>query len=213
MQQGTGWGSYPQRRQTSHCFLLILLGKFGSLFARQRPHPFPGITVRRDFLTINSPYGADSSLNKLLLLLLGGIFFTFNFTSHKSNTLWRQKTVRRSSKSNGADDTRIIEKIVSPPCCSFDDWQFTCYCLISFFGLLRCSDDIQLRVQDFQFKQGNLVIFLNSSKTDQFRAGSNIFLSNNINDACLCPVTTARAFLSLFLCLEILSPLTADGNS
>ena len=127
-----------------------------------------------------------------------GFFFTFNFTSHKSNILWRQKTVRRSSESNGAYNTRIIEKTCSRPCCSLDDWQFTCYCLISFFGLLRYNDVIQLRVQDFQFQQGNLVIFLNSSKTDQFRAGSNIFLSNNTNDVCLCPVTTARAFLSLF---------------
>ena len=92
----------------------------------------------------------------------------------------------------------LLKKLVSRPCCSLDDWQFTCYCLISFFGLLRYNDVIQLRVQDFQFKQGNLVIFLNSSKTNQFRAGSNIFLSNNINDVCLCPVTTARAFLSLF---------------
>ena len=91
----------------------------------------------------------------------------------------------------------LLANLVSRPCSSLDDWQFTFYCIISFFGLFRFNDISKLRVEDFHFELGNLKINLDSSKTDQYRSGSNIYLSRNPNNICLCPVNTATAYLSL----------------
>ena len=46
----------------------------------------------------------------------------------------------------------------SRPCSSLDDWQFTFHCIISFFGLFRFNDISKLRVEDFHFEHGIIII-------------------------------------------------------
>ena len=88
----------------------------------------------------------------------------------------------------------MIKNLVSLPRNSLSDWQFAFYCVIAFFGLFRYNDLCNLYVSSFSFNDGNLIVELPNSKTDQFRAGSTIYIAANTADGSICPVAVAKAY-------------------
>ena len=49
-------------------------------------------------------------------------------------------------------------------------------------------------VSSFSLNDGNLLVELPNSKTDQFRAGSTFYFAANTVDASICPVAVAKAY-------------------
>ena len=49
-------------------------------------------------------------------------------------------------------------------------------------------------ISSFSFNDGNLLVELPNSKTDQFRAGSKFYFADNTVDASICPVAVAKAY-------------------
>ena len=66
--------------------------------------------------------------------------------------------------------------------------------LLAFFGFLRSSEVVALKVTDIALQEAALQLRIQTSKTDPFRKGSTIHLTPS-GDPVLCPVAALRLFL------------------
>lgn len=70
-----------------------------------------------------------------------------------------------------------------------------CMILLSFAGFLRYEELSSLRCSDVKFLDGYVKIFINKSKTDQYRQGNEILISAGVTSAC--PVLMLQRYISL----------------
>ena len=70
-----------------------------------------------------------------------------------------------------------------------------CMILLSFAGFLRYEELSSLRCSDVKFLDGYVKIFINKSKTDQYRQGNEILISAGVTSAC--PVKMLQRYISL----------------
>lgn len=93
----------------------------------------------------------------------------------------------------------LVRQLVAgiPKKSSLMDYQFYFYVLISFFGFFRYNDITRLAVKDFKRKGPNMVVEVGGSKTDKFRAGSQVFLSAMQTEPLLCPVRVSTEYFEL----------------
>ena len=75
-----------------------------------------------------------------------------------------------------------------------------CACLLSYSGFLRTSELLNLRRSDIQFFTSHICVFIEKSKTDIYRDGSQLVIART--DSQLCPVKKPRI---LFRVVGILS--------
>ena len=73
------------------------------------------------------------------------------------------------------------------------DIQVAALFALGFFGFLRCVDLSRLTVDNLQFEDSHLAIFLAQRKNDQFRQGSWVFIARS--DSSPCPVAVVEKFL------------------
>ena len=79
---------------------------------------------------------------------------------------------------------------------SADHFQFKFYSTVAFFGLFRYSDMCRLKIKDFHFTDKDLMIHIASSKTDVMRAGAEVFIAANEQQANCCPVAISRRYIN-----------------
>ena len=72
--------------------------------------------------------------------------------------------------------------------------RITTFSLLAFAGFLRFDDAIQLRACDLQITPEMVKIVIRSSKTDQFRQGSNVLISRTNSDTC--PVAMLERYMA-----------------
>jgi hypothetical protein len=100
----------------------------------------------------------------------------------------------------------LLKKIIQsfPKALCLIDYQLYFYIVIAFFGFLRFDDVKRLQLKHFT-KQGNagqnLTITIPSSKADQFKAGSEVYISCLPNDLVLCPVKVSFMYFEFLKCL------------
>lgn len=70
----------------------------------------------------------------------------------------------------------------------------SCMILLSFSGFLRYEELSSLRCSDITFLDGYVKIFINKSKTDQYRQGNEILISRGVTSAC--PVKMLQRYIS-----------------
>ena len=68
---------------------------------------------------------------------------------------------------------------------------------LGFFGFLRWDDLSRLTVDNLQFEDSHLAIFLAQRKNDQFRQGSWVFIARS--DSSPCPVAVVEKFLKAIM--------------
>ena len=90
----------------------------------------------------------------------------------------------------------LLKSLVAGSCNCLEDWQFVFYCIIAFFGFFRYNDMCMLLVSDFTFQCDSVLISIDHSKTDQYRAGSKVVLAASFHDLSICPVVISRAYFS-----------------
>ena len=73
------------------------------------------------------------------------------------------------------------------------DIQVAALFILGFFGFLRWDDLSQLSVDNLQFEDSHLAIFLTQRKNDQFCRGSWVFTARS--DSSPCPVAVVEKFL------------------
>lgn len=70
-----------------------------------------------------------------------------------------------------------------------------CMILISFAGFLRFDELSSLRCSNVTFMDGYVKLFINKSKTDQYRQGNEILIASGVTSAC--PVSMLQRYISL----------------
>lgn len=75
------------------------------------------------------------------------------------------------------------------------DIQVAALFALGFFGFLRWDDLSKLTVDNLQFADSHLAIFLVQRKNDQFREGSWVFIARS--DSSPCPVAVVEKFLKV----------------
>ena len=76
---------------------------------------------------------------------------------------------------------------------TLNDYRVMCFCVLGFSGFLRYEETAALRVCDFTFETTHMKIFVEKSKTDQYRDGKWLFIANG--DTELCPIKILREYL------------------
>ena len=74
------------------------------------------------------------------------------------------------------------------------DLRTVAMCLTAYCGFLRFSELVNLRCCDVEFHEDHLSLFIEKSKTDQFREGRWIFIAKL--DSVACPVRILRKYLT-----------------
>lgn len=69
-------------------------------------------------------------------------------------------------------------------------------CLISYAGFLRFSELVHLRRSDIVINEISVNLFVQKSKTDRFRKGSNVLISRTYTSTC--PVTMLERYLYMY---------------
>ena len=92
----------------------------------------------------------------------------------------------------------ILQKIVhqfGTTSNSLKDLRIACMCLLSYAGFLRFSELASLRRFDIQFFPGYVKLHLVQSKTDVYREGKDVVISNT--NSITCPVSMLNRYLKL----------------
>ena len=76
---------------------------------------------------------------------------------------------------------------------SLNDYRVMCFCILGFSGFLRYDETAALRVCDYHFEATHMKIFIEKSKTDQYRDGKWLFIANG--DTELCPTKIVHLYL------------------
>ena len=76
------------------------------------------------------------------------------------------------------------------------DIRICCMCLISYAGFLRFSELVHLRRSDIVINEISVNLFVQKSKTDRFRKGSNVLISRTYTSTC--PVTMLERYLYMY---------------
>lgn len=76
---------------------------------------------------------------------------------------------------------------------SLNDIRVMCFCLLGYSGFLRYEETAALRVCDFTFEPTHMKVFIEKSKTDQYRDGKWLFISRGSTE--LCPVKIVQTYL------------------
>ena len=77
---------------------------------------------------------------------------------------------------------------------SLNDIRVMCFCILGYSGFLRYDETSALKVCDITFERTHMKIFIEKSKTDQYRDGNWLFVANGDTD--LCPAKIVRMYLS-----------------
>ena len=92
--------------------------------------------------------------------------------------------------------TLILQKLYSTTVearGTLNDIRVMCFCLLGYSGFLRYDETAGLRVCDLNFEQTHMKIFVEKSKTDQYRDGKWLFIANGVTN--LCPAKIVRQYL------------------
>ena len=89
---------------------------------------------------------------------------------------------------------KLVDKYASDNA-DLADIRVIAWCLISFAGFLRYSELAALKEADVQFFKDHLEIFIESSKTDQFRDGAWVIIARTHSKTC--PVQILEHYMSL----------------
>ena len=65
--------------------------------------------------------------------------------------------------------------------------------LLSFSGFLRFDEVSSLKAKNVKFENDHLILNIESSKTDQFREGQNVFITKG--ESVACPWSMAKRYL------------------
>ena len=76
---------------------------------------------------------------------------------------------------------------------TLNDIRVMCFCILGYSGFLRYDEIANLRVCDLNFEPTHMKIFLEKSKTDQYRDGKWLFIANGVTK--LCPTKIVRLYL------------------
>ncbi|XP_071945793.1 uncharacterized protein, partial [Antedon mediterranea] len=67
-------------------------------------------------------------------------------------------------------------------------------CLVSFSGMLRCDEVINLRLRDISIFKDHMAVFIAKRKNDQFREGHSVFIARSGKPTC--PVAMAERYIA-----------------
>ena len=93
--------------------------------------------------------------------------------------------------------TDILRKLYASTVVSkgtLNDIRVMCFCILGYSGFLRYEEIASLRVCDLSFEPTHMKIFVEKSKTDQYRDGKWLFISNGVTE--LCPSKIVRMYLN-----------------
>ena len=68
-------------------------------------------------------------------------------------------------------------------------------CLVAFAGFLHCNELIKLKCSDITFNAEDMVINVQSSKTDQYREGAPLVIAHT--GSVTCPVSMMERFFHM----------------
>lgn len=74
------------------------------------------------------------------------------------------------------------------------DMRFIIICLVGFFGFLRISELLEVKIKDIQFSEEGATIFIHKSKTDQMRSGNTIYISE-MKSSPYCPIAWLKKYI------------------
>ena len=89
----------------------------------------------------------------------------------------------------------LVESKITDKSPSISDRRSVALCLIGYAGFFRFSELSQINACDVKFFPSYVSIFLESSKTDQFRDGAWIVMARS--DLPTCPVRALEEYISL----------------
>lgn len=148
--------------------------------------------------TLNSASGIDMAVSSLSWMhRVSGLADPVrdNFVSEVVSSLKRQLSGAKVKK-----DVVTVEMLHK-----LYDWSFPLVCLkrmrllclsvVSFAGFLRFDEISKIKLKHVVIGEQYMIIFLPSSKTDQFRDGDKVVIAKTNSD--LCPVTLLASYISL----------------
>jgi integrase len=96
----------------------------------------------------------------------------------------------------------ILNKMLeaSQPLDSLKNLRMITICLVSFAGFLRFDEVIKIRFSDLKFEIFYFTIFVESSKTDQYRDGAHVIIGKTGTD--LCPFVMLQKYLQACVSLS-----------
>ena len=121
-------------------------------------------------------------------------------TSHALVKMVRESAVRNLGKGHNkklpisASDIKNIVKKFAGDNASLMDLRTVCLCLLCFSGFMRFDEVANLKYCDIDFEESYVRVFIEKSKTDQFRDGSWVYIAKSYSLAC--PVTVLKRYLT-----------------
>lgn len=89
---------------------------------------------------------------------------------------------------------KLVEKFCTPEA-SLSDIRTIAICLVGFAGFFRFDELSKIKESDVQFFPEHMEIFVQSSKTDQFREGARVLIARTGSPCC--PVAMLERYMSL----------------
>ena len=88
----------------------------------------------------------------------------------------------------------LVQARITGKCPSLSDFRMVALCLIGYAGFFRYNELSSIKASDIKFFPPNVSIFLESSKTDQFRQGAWIVIARS--GLSTCPVRALEQYIS-----------------